>query len=48
MKKIIGIDLVIKERDATKLAGEMAGLNVLQIVNKPTAGFRYLRLKSRF
>ena len=27
----------IKERDATKRAGEMAGLNVLQIVNEPTA-----------
>ncbi|MDO4587991.1 MAG: Hsp70 family protein [Planctomycetia bacterium] len=27
----------IKERDATKLAGEQAGLNVLQIVNEPTA-----------
>ncbi|MDO5566094.1 MAG: Hsp70 family protein [Planctomycetia bacterium] len=27
----------VKERNATKLAGEMAGLNVLQIVNEPTA-----------
>ena len=27
----------IKERNATKRAGEMAGLNVLQIVNEPTA-----------
>ena len=27
----------VKERDATKLAGEQAGLNVLQIVNEPTA-----------
>ena len=27
----------IKEREATKRAGELAGLNVLQIVNEPTA-----------
>lgn len=27
----------VKERNATKLAGELAGLNVLQIVNEPTA-----------
>lgn len=27
----------IKEREATKRAGEMAGLNVLQILNEPTA-----------
>jgi len=27
----------VKERDATKRAGEIAGLNVLQIVNEPTA-----------
>jgi len=27
----------VKERDATKFAGELAGLNVLQIVNEPTA-----------
>ena len=27
----------VKEREATKRAGEMAGLNVLQIVNEPTA-----------
>src|SRR5699024_2643568 len=27
----------IREREATKLAGEMAGLNVLNIINEPTA-----------
>lgn len=27
----------VKEREATKLAGELAGLNVLQLVNEPTA-----------
>lgn len=27
----------INERDATKIAGEIAGLNVLQIINEPTA-----------
>lgn len=27
----------VKERNATKLAGELAGLNVLRIVNEPTA-----------
>ncbi|MGL6225182.1 MAG: Hsp70 family protein [Thermoguttaceae bacterium] len=39
----------IKEREATKRAGEIAGLNVLQIVNEPTAAaFAYgIRPKSQ-